>query len=451
VRGSLTHTLSRPPSSYSARSTQSDKSDRTETSSLQQAQVLTSSNTRKHNKPFESQLLVEGTEIEKPWLLVPDPRVRVSWWITVVIALLGVLLSGALIYFGAKGVPNVGNVCLILDEQWENGLDSSIWTREVNMDGFGNGEFEMTTNADNNSYVENGILYILPTLTSEVIGQAAVFDGYTYNISDCSYANTLHNLTSCSAISNATKGTVINPIMSARIHTRNSKWIKYGRVEIKAKMPRGDWMWPALWMLPVNNTYGPWPASGEIDIVELRGNDMSYPARGDNYAISTLNWGPTPDLNLAWTTSDALFQRRSTYGDAFHTFTLEWDRNFIWTYVDNRLDRMIDVRITQSFWDRGNFPPTVQNGTETILLENPWASGDISAPFDQPFYLIMNVAVGGTNGWFPDNVANKPWLDGSQTAMRDFARAQDSWYSTWPSNIADRAMQVESVKMWQKC
>lgn len=51
---------------------------------------------------------------------------------------------------------------------------------------------------------------------------------------------------------------------------------KYGRVEIKAKLPKGKWIWPALWLLPKHSIYGNWPASGEIDIMESRGNE-GYP------------------------------------------------------------------------------------------------------------------------------------------------------------------------------
>ena len=89
---------------------------------------------------------------------------------------------------------------------------------------------------------------------------------------------------SCGAVSNATSGTVINPVMSARITTKNSHHIHYGKVEIVAKLPRGDWLWPALWMLPVDNSYGPWPLSGEIDIMESRGNGEDYKAQ----CVSTL-------------------------------------------------------------------------------------------------------------------------------------------------------------------
>lgn len=51
---------------------------------------------------------------------------------------------------------------------------------------------------------------------------------------------------------------------------------RYGRLEWKAKLPRGDWLWPALWLLPSHDKYGEWPASGEIDVMESRGNNRSY-------------------------------------------------------------------------------------------------------------------------------------------------------------------------------
>ena len=60
-------------------------------------------------------------------------------------------------------------------------------------------------------------------------------------------------------------------------------------------MPKGDWIWPALWMLPKLNAYGKWPASGEIDICESRGNAPGYPAGGVDTFGSTLHWGPNWD------------------------------------------------------------------------------------------------------------------------------------------------------------
>ena len=75
---------------------------------------------------------------------------------------------------------------------------------------------------------------------------------------------------------------------------------------------------------------------------------------------------------------------------------------------------MIDLRFDQeSFFQRGKFPKTVINGTTEVALENPWEGRSNSAPFDQQFYLVISLAVGGTPGWFPDDVGGKPWFDGS--------------------------------------
>jgi len=75
---------------------------------------------------------------------------------------------------------------------------------------------------------------------------------------------------------------------------------------------------------------------------------------------------------------------------------------------------MIDLRFDkESFFQRGDFPKTVVNGTTEVVLENPWEGRSNSAPFDQQFYLVISLAVGGTPGWFPDDVGGKPWFDGS--------------------------------------
>ncbi len=135
----------------------------------------------------------------------------------------------------------------------------------------------MTTSSANNSFVRDGRLYIVPTLTEDVIGSNNVLGSppFVYNITGCTDANA----TNCGAVSNASANAVIPPVMSARIHTRGHYAIQYGRVEITAKLPRGDWLWPALWMLPVDDKYGPWPRSGEIDIMEARGNGPDYKAQ----------------------------------------------------------------------------------------------------------------------------------------------------------------------------
>jgi beta-glucanase (GH16 family) len=190
--------------------------------------------------------------------------------------------------------------------------------------------------------------------------------------------------------------------------------------------------------------------------MEARGNGPEYTKQGRNYVRGSLNWGPTSWLNAVHKTYGWWNMRRSGYDQDFHTYALEWTEDWMRIYVDTRLHHMLDMRFNKPFWARGEFPAVVQNGSNTIALTDPWqakATVTNAAPFDQQFYLIMNVAVGGTNGWFPDNAGDKPWIDNSKNAMSDFAKNQETWYNTWPQgdNINDRAMIVDSVKMWTQC
>ena len=157
----------------------------------------------------------------------------------------------------------------MLEDNFDS-FDTNTWSREVSLGGFGNGEFQMTTQEDDNLFIRNGQLYIMPTLTSDEIGTDSIFNGYTYNLTGC----TENNASACSVTSKSSTNTVINPVKSARITTQNSTSIAFGKVEVKAKLPRGDWLWPAIWMLPTDNAYGAWPLSGEIDVSE-RTSDSS--------------------------------------------------------------------------------------------------------------------------------------------------------------------------------
>jgi hypothetical protein len=151
--------------------------------------------------------------------------------------------------------------------------------------------------------------------------------------------------------------------------------------------------------------------------MEARGNDKRYPAQGIDYIRGSLNWGPTTFMNAVAKTYGWWFERRRSFDQGFREYTLEWTPEFMWIYVDSRLYRSFDIRFDKSFFDRGQFPPVITNTTtgQQVVLENPWKGGPKSAPFDRSFYLILNVAVGGTNGWFPDGDGDKPWLDNSKS------------------------------------
>lgn len=188
-------------------------------------------------------------------------------------------------YYGDQG-----KYCLVLEDHFDGPLNTSLWIPEVSVGGNGNGEFQWTTDSPKNAYTEDGKLYIVPTLTADAIGEANVYDGYTVNLTadgTCTTKevkwtkidkkvpmqialNSTH--TNCQARSNATLGTVIPPVQSARLTTKGTAAIRYGRVEVRARMPTGDWLWPAVWMMPRDEVYGEWPRSGEIDIFENDGN-----------------------------------------------------------------------------------------------------------------------------------------------------------------------------------
>lgn len=134
---------------------------------------------------------------------------------------------------------------------------------------FSSGSFQWTTASSNNSYIEDGILYIVPTLTSDHLGEAAITNGYTLNLT-ADGTCTSKSISQCVAVSNSSLLTVVNPVQTARLITKNAASIKYGKVEVRAKFPSGDWLWPRITMLHVNETYGAWPRSGQIDVSGLR-------------------------------------------------------------------------------------------------------------------------------------------------------------------------------------
>jgi len=147
---------------------------------------------------------------------------------------------------------------------------------------------------------------------------------------------------------------------SARLITKfKGDWL-YGRVEVRAKLPDGRGMWPAIWMLPTDWAYGPWPASGEIDIMENVGYDPAVIV-ASSHTLS-YNHVQKTQKNDKITIPDC--------HTTFHVYTLEWEANEYRIYVDNTL--------CFTFKNEGK--------------------GYKSWPFDKRFHLLLNVAVGGNWG-----------------------------------------------------
>lgn len=147
---------------------------------------------------------------------------------------------------------------------------------------------------------------------------------------------------------------------SARLVSRGKGDFLYGRFEVRAKLPPGLGTWPAIWMLPTYKQYGNWPASGEIDIMEHVGYDP------EKVHISV----HTKAYNHMQGTHKTAFRSVPGALSAFHTYRVDWTPDYIEGFIDDRLlFRFDNERKSSAEW-----------------------------PFDQPFYWLLNLAVGGNWG-----------------------------------------------------
>lgn len=158
---------------------------------------------------------------------------------------------------------------------------------------------------------------------------------------------------------------------SARLTTRGKAAWRYGRIEVRASLPQGQGTWPAIWMLPEADRYGRWAASGEIDILEavnLRVPCAACPGGRENTILGTLHFGGVWPANAQASTEVHAPQVL----EGFHTYAIEWQPDRIIWQIDGRT---FAKRRSSEWWSAGSTAP--------------------GAPFDQPFHLILNLAIGG--------------------------------------------------------
>lgn len=175
---------------------------------------------------------------------------------------------------------------------------------------------------------------------------------------------------------------------SARIRTINNGDWTYGKFEIRAKVPEGQGIWPAIWMMPTESVYGTWPRSGEIDIMELVGHIP-------NRVHGTVHYGPAWPNNLE--AGGSTTKSEGNFSDEFHVYSIIWAPNFIRWYVDDQLYALV---------------------TPTHLAPHNW-------PFDQDFHFILNVAVGGNWPGNPDGTTEFP-----QEMIVDYVRVYEDSEAT---------------------
>ncbi|XP_034240415.1 beta-1,3-glucan-binding protein-like [Thrips palmi] len=310
-------------------------------------------------------------------------------------------------------------------------LDEGKWVHQISAWRGGNQEFQFYRNDRKNSYVRDGILYIRPTLTADEFGEDLVQHG------NLTYPGC--NMEPCVSQSGEE---IVLPIQSARLSTSGKFSFKYGRCDIRARLPRGDWIWPAMWLMPQKDKYGGWPRSGEIDLMESRGNanlkDSKGRYRGFQTTSSTLHFGPAWNRNRYDKAHvDNFMGDNETLANDFHVYSLEWSEKGFRFLLDGKQYGEVP-RPKGGFWKLGEFEG-----------DNIWKDGNDMAPFDQEFYIILNVAVGGT--FFSDDLQNspypRPYTLSSGRGMRQFWEKKDLWYPTWHGEKA--ALQVDYVRVYE--
>ncbi len=229
-----------------------------------------------------------------------------------------------------------GYTLLWHDEFDGNSLDTNIWNYEPHQPGWTNNELQEYTTSEKNVFVKNGQLVIKAVKTMDVGGK----DYYT----------------------------------SGKVTTQNRKDFTYGKIVARAKVPEGKGLWPAIWMMPQDEKkYGQWPKCGEIDIMEVLGNQA-------NTAYGTIHYGePHAQQQGTYVLSNG------TFASDFHEFSVEWEPGEMRFYID------------------GNLYETVNDWFTAVSGEN---EKPYPAPFNQPFFVQLNLAVGGTWPGNPDTATN---------------------------------------------
>ncbi|MEY4904071.1 MAG: hypothetical protein RLZZ292_1886 [Bacteroidota bacterium] len=206
-------------------------------------------------------------------------------------------------------------------------IDLNNWGYDIGGSGWGNKESQYYTNDAKNSYLKNGKL-VIEAIKEKVGG---------------------------------------NEYSSARMITKGKKEFMFGRIDIRAKLPFGQGIWPALWMLGANISQVNWPACGEIDIMELLGHDMKT-------SYGTIHWGNTGDTKSKNTQGVYKLTTAKTFADEFHVFSLDWEKD--------KLNILVDDNV-------------IFSTTAAKLGANPY-------PYNNPNFFILNVAVGGEWPGYPN-------------------------------------------------
>lgn len=243
--------------------------------------------------------------------------------------------------------PLATGYCMVWNDEFStNEVDLTKWSYEKNCYGGGNAEAQCYVEDPDNVWVDGDILH-LKAIRENATGPATHDDADNYDPNDTSGSGTYTS----GRLRSALKG----------------DW-KYGRFEVRAKLPYGQGTWPAIWMLPTDWVFGGWASSGEIDIMEA----VNLKVGGENRIHGTLHFGDNWPNNT-YSGTEYVLPGEGDPADDFHEYAVEWEEGEIRWYVDG------DHFATQ----------TSAGWYSAAALAEP------DAPFNQRFHLLLNLAVGG--------------------------------------------------------
>ena len=234
-------------------------------------------------------------------------------------------------------VPELDGYTLLWHDEFSGAaMDDTIWSYDPHEPGWTNEELQEYTQSTDNVFTRDGMMVLKAIKTTDANGN----DYYT----------------------------------SGKIKSQNKEDFMYGKVVARAKVPEGKGLWPAIWMMPTDESYyGQWPKCGEIDIMEVLGSDTTT-------AYGTVHYG-APHAEQQGT----VVKTSPDFAADFHEYSVEWEPGEMRWYIDDEL------YLTVNDWF------SAVAGEE----EKPYP-----APFNQTFFVQMNLAVGGTWPGNPDETTN---------------------------------------------
>lgn len=264
-----------------------------------------------------------------------------------------ILLAAFLAYpCSARSAPADDGWQLVWADEFEaTRIDRAKWRFETDCWGGGNDERQCYTKSGRNAGIEQGKLVITARL-ERTTGPALP-----------------EHLRAGSAMPEAE---TTRQFSSAKLTTRGRAAWRYGKVAVRARLPQGQGTWPAIWMMPSDEVYGRWAASGEIDILEAVNLGVpcaKCPGGRENTILGTLHFGG-PSPKNASKGEEVPFP--DVLDGGFHTYGIEWEPGRITWQVDGRT---YATRVASEWWTTASKVP--------------------GAPFDRDFYLILNLAIGG--------------------------------------------------------